>query len=216
MSKILKICQTSCSSEVMADSTLCLDAPWDGASAWEVLHPTHTHGRNHQQPQKRLGKVSNVDHAQHYSLLETAELHRTLPLIAVFFIPRKKQWSMVPGFMKLSCLMVHLLTEPLNIRNWETVLKMRNKPTLSCLWYTKEAVLPMNFLTMPAWRQELRLLPASAQGAWESAFQKSIFSLFPVVISHWNNGFWPGILAPANRQGDFQSDASFSNHLKPH
>lgn len=136
--------------------------------------------------------------------------------IAVFFIPRKKQWSMVPGFMKLSCLMVHLLTEPLNIRNWETVLKMRNKPTLSCLWYAKEAVLPMNFLTMPAWRQELMLLPASAQGAWESAFQKSIFSLFPVVISHWNNGFWPSILAPANRQGDFQSDASFSNHLKPH
>lgn len=83
MSKILKICQTSCSTEVMADSTLGLDALWDGASAWEMLHPTHTHGRNHQQPQKCLGKVSNVDHAQHYSLLETAELHRTLPLIAL-------------------------------------------------------------------------------------------------------------------------------------
>lgn len=105
-----------------------------------------------------------------------------------------------------------------NNRNWETALQMFYTLTLSLV--CKGGNPPTErFLPMPAFKAGAHCfqnLPATAQGTWQSAFQKFIFPLFPVVISHWNNGFWQGILAQAAMKGDLQSNASFSNHLKPH
>lgn len=133
-----------------------------------ALH-THMEAFICKRPEAFGGDIFNIFNIWHEPFLETLVLHAgrhlKLPDLFALMIPivRKNQWSKVPSFMKHKCLPACLLIQHINIRNWETVLKMFYIFLLPCLWYVMEEILPLgNFcLCLLAW-QELTPSPAFA------------------------------------------------------
>lgn len=159
---------------------------WQWASTWEMLHPTHTWKEPPATPE---APGEGVKHQPSPTLTISRD-----SFLSMLCFPSQGRSNEAQYQVSWNTVVVHLLTEPINIRNWETLLKMHNKPTSSCLWYTRRQFSP--------WISWLRLLEGRSLCCFQHVprehdkvlFRSPFFSysqlLFPIEIMASGEVFW--------------------------